>query len=423
MNPRGDPDDRLAFGDAALRLNPRALPLQADPAAGATGAGQLGRSEPVPERRVAFALDAVSLTEAERAALRSAPGARLGPYLPPSLRSPAFRARELAFSIDLGALRELATRDELARLLLATQALLDRPPARPALMGILNVTPDSFSDGGRHFAVEDALRRAEQLVEQGATWLDVGGESTRPGAAPVTEVEELRRVLPVLEGLRTRGLAGPGRGARLSIDTRKAVVAQAALERGAELVNDVSAGTYEPRLLEVVAACSEASICLMHMRGDPETMQQGPRYDDPVAEIAAWLRERTAGCLKLGIPPSRIVLDPGIGFGKRLVDNLELIRRLVELRSLGRPLLVGVSRKSFIAGLQPAAAAGEARTTTGEDRLGGTAAAVARCVGGGAEILRVHDVDVMASAAAVAFALHRPVLDLQDAPPAPRERP
>lgn len=257
-------------------------------------------------------------------------------------------------------------------------------------MGVLNVTPDSFSDGGRYAAAEDAVRHALLMVEQGAEILDIGGESTRPGAREVPVSEELERVLPVLEALR------PRTDALLSVDTRKAEVAAAALDAGADWINDVSAGTHDPGLLEIVAAAG-CTYVAMHARGKPADMQERPHYDDPVAEVTAELTERVEACLKAGIEPSRLVLDPGIGFGKRLEDNLALIRGLPRLKTMGYPLLIGVSRKSFIGTLtsveQPA------------DRLGGTAAAVTACVLGGADVLRVHDVAAMAQVVSVATAI------------------
>ena len=275
-----------------------------------------------------------------------------------------------------------------------------RAPRPPALMGVLNVTPDSFSDGGRFLgaagradpaAVVDA---ALAMMEAGARWLDVGAESTRPGAREVSRSEELARLEPVLDALAEAGLAS-----RVSIDTRKGAVAALALERGAGMVNDVSGGTHDPALLEVVAKW-DAQLVLMHMRGTPRTMQRTPRYDDVVFEVARELRERRRRALDAGVRPERIWLDPGIGFGKTAEHNIELIARLPELRSLGAPLCVGVSRKAFVGALTDVAEPRERRF--------GTAAAVAACVFGGAELVRVHDVaegrEVLAVSAAIAAA-------------------
>jgi dihydropteroate synthase len=253
-------------------------------------------------------------------------------------------------------------------------------------MGVVNVTPDSFSDGGVHLDPDAAATAARRMVEEGAAIVDVGGESTRPGSEGVSAEEELRRVLPVLDRL--------GAELPLSIDTSKAAVAQAALERGAILVNDVTALRADPELAAVVAGCG-AYLCLMHMQGEPRTMQAEPRYDDVAAEVAAFLEERLAFALAQGIPEERICLDPGIGFGKTVEHNLELVRRLDVLLALGRPVLVGFSRKSSL------------RTLTGsDDLLGASVAAAVASFERGATILRVHDVkphvDALTVAAAVA---------------------
>ncbi|MEM7517166.1 MAG: dihydropteroate synthase, partial [Planctomycetota bacterium] len=265
--------------------------------------------------------------------------------------------------------------------------------------------------------LDAARRRAEEMVSEGASWIDIGGESTRPGSSPVAEKEELERVLPITEALIESGLP-----AKISIDSQKGLVAQETLALGVHMINDVSGGRQDPGLLEAVAAAQSSSkpdsegplVCLMHMQGTPQTMQQDPRYDDPVAEIKSELQERLSAGLKAGIPLSKIVLDPGIGFGKRLADNLVLLRRLDEFRELGRPLLLGVSRKGFIGAL-----GGHDRPT---DRVGGTAAAVALCVERGAAILRVHDVAAMDEAVRVAVAISRPDLPVPG-PPSPRSRP
>src|SRR3954452_19172356 len=208
------------------------------------------------------------------------------------------------------------------------------------VMGIVNVTPDSFSDGGMWLDHGDAIAHGRALVDEGATILDLGGESTRPGAAPVDADEEARRVLPVLEGLRDAG-------ATLSIDTTKRLVAEAALGAGATLVNDVSALRFDP---ELAGLCADArcDVCLMHMLGEPRTMQRDPRYDDVVSDVKAFLEERLAYATREGIAEERVLIDPGIGFGKTVEHNLELLRRLGELVPLGRPVVVGTSRKTFL---------------------------------------------------------------------------
>ena len=257
----------------------------------------------------------------------------------------------------------------------------------PVVMGVVNVTPDSFSDGGRYVAARDAIARGHGLVAQGAAILDVGGESTRPGAEPVGAEEELRRVAPVLEGL-------AGAGARLSIDTTKVAVARAALAAGARVVNDVSALRFDPGLAGVVAAAG-CEVCLMHMLGEPRTMQHDPRYDDVVADVKAFLEERLAFAVAEGIAEERVWLDPGIGFGKTVAHNLELLRRLDELVALGRPVVVGTSRKAFLG-----------RITGREvgERVAGTIATSVLALERGATIFRVHDVAPVADALAVATA-------------------
>ncbi len=245
----------------------------------------------------------------------------------------------------------------------------------PKLMGILNVTPDSFSDGGRWDDPALAVERGLQMLAEGADIIDVGGESTRPGAAAVTAAEESSRVLPVIREL-TRQSEAP-----ISIDTRKATVAAEALAAGAAIVNDVSALT-DPAMAPLVAE-SDAALVLMHMRGEPATMQQEPTYVDAVDEIYRWLEARVTVAETAGISRERLVLDPGIGFGKRLADNTALIRRLSEFRGLGLPLLLGASRKSFL---------GELMAEPDTDRrLEGSLAAAARAAEAGAQILRVHD--------------------------------
>jgi dihydropteroate synthase len=258
-------------------------------------------------------------------------------------------------------------------------------------MGIVNVTPDSFSDGGQNLQSEVAIRTARRLLDEGAAIVDVGGESTRPGAEAVPLDEELRRIVPVLEGLS---------GLPVSIDTAKAEVARRALELGAEFVNDVTALRGDPELAGVVAD-GGAYLCLMHMLGTPRTMQDDPRYDDVAGEVAAFLEERLAFAVAAGIPEERICLDPGFGFGKTSAQNLELVRRLDVLTALGRPVLVGVSRKSTLGKLLGDSAA---TTGTAAASVGAAVAAFER----GASIFRVHDVrdhvEALTVAAAVAAA-------------------
>lgn len=250
---------------------------------------------------------------------------------------------------------------------------------RPLIMGILNLTPDSFSDGNSYPSPDVAVAAAEKMVADGADMIDVGGESTRPGSPPVSAAEELHRVLPVIERLAGR-LTVP-----LSIDTWKAEVARAALAAGAEVVNDISGLTFDPLMAETVAT-TDAGLVLMHTRGRPDEMQKNTVYGDLVQEIAAFLQGAVSRAGSAGIAPERIVLDPGIGFGKSVAGNLEILRRLREFSSLGRPLLVGPSRKSFI---------GTTLNRGVDERLFGTAAAVAVAMLNGASIFRVHDVRAM----------------------------
>ena len=241
-------------------------------------------------------------------------------------------------------------------------------------MGVVNVTPDSFSDGGLFLDPGRAIERGRELIDEGADVLDVGGESTRPGAAAVSEEDELARVAPVIEGLADAGTP-------ISIDTSKLAVAEAALDVGAKMVNDVTALRAEPAIA-ALCADRDAELVLMHMQGSPRTMQEHPTYDDVVDDVKAFLAERMEFARREGVSEERIWLDPGIGFGKTVEHNLELLRRLGELTELGRPLVVGTSRKSFIGKL------------TGADvdqRLGGTIASCAIAVANGAQMLRVHD--------------------------------
>ncbi|HUB74388.1 MAG TPA: dihydropteroate synthase [Solirubrobacteraceae bacterium] len=266
-------------------------------------------------------------------------------------------------------------------------------------MGVLNVTPDSFSDGGRYLDADAAVARARGLLEEGADILDVGGESTRPGAEPVSASEELARVRPVLEGLAADG--APAR-AQISIDTCKAQVARMALDAGATLVNDVSALRADADMVGLVAA-RKADCCLMHMLGEPRTMQAEPRYEDVVDDVKAFLEERLAFAVAEGVSEQRLLLDPGIGFGKTAEHNLELLSRLHELATLGRPLVVGTSRKSFL-GRIVAASPGAREAATPEQRLPGTIATNVLALERGASVFRVHDVAAVGAALAVAAA-------------------
>jgi dihydropteroate synthase len=258
------------------------------------------------------------------------------------------------------------------------------------VMGILNVTPDSFSDGGKYFEKDAAAHRAREMVEEGAHIIDVGGESSRPGAKPVGANEELGRVLPVVGALAKQGIT-------VSVDTTKAIVAEEALKAGAEIINDISSLGEDPRMAEVVAEYN-AAVVLMHMRGTPETMQEDLHYEDMMAEIFLFLKERLDRALASGIEPERIIIDPGIGFGKSPEGNLEIIRRLAELKTLGRPVLVGTSRKSFIGKLLGAGV---------EDRLPGTLATTVAGILAGAHMVRVHDVKQALQAARTADALKK----------------
>jgi dihydropteroate synthase len=255
------------------------------------------------------------------------------------------------------------------------------------LMGVINVTPDSFSDGGAFLDPDDAVTHGKRLVSEGADILDIGGESTRPGADPVSEDEELWRVVPVLEGLRDANVA-------LSIDTMKPEVARRAVEAGATIVNDVTAFRNAPEMAQLVAEAG-AHTCLMHMLGEPRTMQLNPTYEDVVSEVKSFLEERLAFATSEGIPEDRVWLDPGIGFGKTVEHNLELLRRLDELVAIGRPIVIGTSRKSFLAKLTGRDVAG---------RLAGTIATNVLALERGATIFRVHDVAQVGDALKVAAA-------------------
>ncbi len=260
----------------------------------------------------------------------------------------------------------------------------------PVVMGIVNVTPDSFSDGGLSLDPDAAIAHGLRLAGEGAQILDVGGESTRPGAEPVSEREELRRVVPVIAGL-------AGSGARLSIDTSKAAVAEAALDAGASLVNDVTALRGDPRMAALVAERG-CDVCLMHMLGEPRTMQRDPRYGDVVDDVRAFLVQRLRFAVSQGIAEQRVWLDPGIGFGKTIDHNLTLLARLRELVELGRPIVVGTSRKSFLG------------TITGREageRVPATIATNVLAFANGASVFRVHDVAEARDALAVAAATLR----------------
>jgi len=263
---------------------------------------------------------------------------------------------------------------------------------RTRIMAILNVTPDSFSDGGRYFSTDAAVARGLQLASEGADILDIGGESTRPGSDPVMPDEQCRRVLPVIERLRHCGLTIP-----ISIDTRSAPVATQALDAGADIVNDVSAMRGDPAMAGEVAA-RRVPIILMHMQGTPQSMQQAPAYVEVVADLSDYFCDRIAAAQAAGVAIERIILDPGIGFGKTAAHNWEILRRLPEFHELGRPILVGPSRKRFV------------RAIVGDkpdDVLFGTAASVAACCLAGAHIVRVHDVRAMRTIADICDPIRR----------------
>ena len=263
---------------------------------------------------------------------------------------------------------------------------------RTLVMGILNVTPDSFFDGGKFFRLESALEHARRLIREGADIIDIGGESSRPGAQPIPEEEELRRVIPVIRALRQES------SVPISIDTYKASVAEAALEAGANIVNDISALRFDGRMVEVVARAG-VPVVLMHMRGEPRTMQQNPVYTDVVREIKEFFAERIAFARAHGI--EQILIDPGIGFGKTVAHNLEILRRLGEFRELGCPILIGVSRKSFIGRL----CGTDEDPLPPSERLEGTIASNVIAVLNGAQIVRVHDVAAHKRALAIVDAI------------------
>lgn len=269
---------------------------------------------------------------------------------------------------------------------------LGQTPRRCLVMGVLNVTPDSFSDGGRYLDPAAAVDHALRLIADGADILDIGGESARPGSLPVPSAEQIQRIVPVIQAIRQKT------DALISVDTTRADVAQAALDAGADILNDISAGRDDPAMLPL-AADRRAPIVLMHMQGTPRTMQQNPYYEDVVAEVCAFLRQRTQAALDCGVERHRILLDPGIGFGKTVTHNLTLLQRLDDLAAIGQPLLIGTSRKAFIGTItnQPDPA----------NRVFGTAATVAWAVAHGAGIVRVHDVNPMAQVVTMTQAILR----------------
>jgi dihydropteroate synthase len=258
----------------------------------------------------------------------------------------------------------------------------------PVVMGVLNVTPDSFSDGGRFLGAADAIAQARRMMEEGAAIIDVGGESTRPGAAPATLDQELRRVIPVIEAIRRDSAVF------ISVDTSKPEVMRAAVAAGADILNDVRA-LHAPGAL-AAAADTRAGVCLMHMQGEPRTMQQAPHYQDVVREVGEYLAARVAACEAAGIARAQLVADPGFGFGKNAVHNLVLLKRLAQLEALGIPLAVGLSRKSLL---------GRLTGREVHDRLAGSVALAAIAVLNGARIVRAHDVAATLDAVRVAAAV------------------
>ncbi|WP_427162283.1 dihydropteroate synthase [Aliinostoc sp. HNIBRCY26] len=265
---------------------------------------------------------------------------------------------------------------------------------RTYLMGVLNITPDSFSDGGEFNNIAAALSQAQAMVSAGADIIDVGGQSTRPGAEQISLEDELNRVLPVIEALR------PEISVPISVDTTRADIAKASVEAGADIINDISGGTFDEQMLPTAASLG-VPIILMHIQGTPQTMQQMTNYQDVVKEIASFLAKQIAIATDLGIDPTKIIIDPGIGFAKNYEQNLEILRRLEELRSLNCPILVGVSRKSFIGRIlnQPDPKA----------RVWGTAAACCAAIFNGADILRIHDVKEISDVSLVADAIFREI--------------
>lgn len=247
---------------------------------------------------------------------------------------------------------------------------------KPAIMGIVNVTPDSFSDGGKFANSDAAISHAFKLIEEGADIIDIGGESTRPGSLPVSEEEEIRRVIPIIKAVRRKS------NCAISVDTTKSNIAMRALEAGADMINDISAGRFDPAIFGV-AAKAGVPICLMHMRGTPRTMQENPHYDDVMAEISAFLSDAIERAVAAGVSRNNIMIDPGIGFGKTVEDNITILRSLADLGKLGAPIVIGTSRKYFI---------GKVLDVNVNNRLEGTLATLAVAISNGVSILRVHDV-------------------------------
>lgn len=262
---------------------------------------------------------------------------------------------------------------------------------RTLIMGVLNVTPDSFSEGGRYFEVDSAIAHAKGMVKEGAGIIDIGGESSRPGALPVSADDELARVLPVVEGLVSE-ISVP-----ISIDTYKAHVAHRVLEEGAHIVNDITALRGDSDMARVVSE-THAGLILMHMKGNPRTMQQSPTYQNVISEILSFFQERIGEAEKKGIQPDQILIDPGIGFGKTTEHNLEILRQLRDFQSLNKPILIGTSKKSFI---------GKTLGLPVDDRMEGTAATVAWAIAHGADVVRVHDVKAMCRVAQMTDAIYR----------------
>jgi len=262
---------------------------------------------------------------------------------------------------------------------------------RTLVMGIVNVTPDSFSDGGQFLDSEKAITQGLRLAEEGADIIDIGGESTRPGSDSVSQDEELKRIIPVIEGLVDKV------NIPISIDTCKSEVAKKAIDSGVSMVNDISAARFDPKIVDM-AKQYNVPLALMHMKGTPKNMQENPTYVSVMGEIKEFLIERVGFAVKKGVPKENIIIDPGIGFGKRLEHNYEIIRNLGELKELGLPILIGPSRKSFIA---------MTLDLPVEDRLEGTLAAVTMCVMNGADIVRVHDVKEAVRAVKMTDAIYR----------------
>ncbi|MFP4220975.1 MAG: dihydropteroate synthase [Phormidium sp.] len=263
---------------------------------------------------------------------------------------------------------------------------------RTYIMGVLNVTPDSFSDGGEFVSLQNALNQAQHLETSGADILDIGGQSTRPGAEEVSPEEEMKRVIPLIEALRSRS------NCPISVDTYRASVAAAALDAGADIINDVSGGTADPEMLPLIGERQVPAI-LMHMRGTPKTMQSLTQYEDVVAEVVEKLQQHLYAAIACGVSPKQLILDPGIGFAKTQDQNLRLLRELPQFQQLGYPLLLGVSRKSFIGRILD--------RRDPKDRVWGTAAACTAAIAAGADILRVHDLPAMSDVARVADVLWR----------------